>query len=177
MAAYNLVRRVAITTGASQGIGRAIALRLAKDGFDIGLNDIPGKRDALQAVAREIEELGRKTHLFPCDVSQDQEVQEMVSSVASALDGLDVMVANAGINIANSQTGIGSLTQSSVESWDKVMAVNARGVFLCYKYAAQQMITQGNARGGRIIGASSLYGKRGEYVLFAVRASSCEYPY
>jgi NAD(P)-dependent dehydrogenase (short-subunit alcohol dehydrogenase family) len=163
--------KVAIITGASQGIGKAIALRLAKDGFDIGLNDIPAKLDALQTLAREIEALGRKTHLCPCDVSEEKEVKEMISSVVSTLNGLDVMVANAGINIGNPETGIASLTESSVESWDKIMAVNARGVFLCYKYAAQQMIAQGSARGGRIIGASSVYGKRGNKFATAYSAS------
>jgi len=142
---------IALITGSAQGIGRSIALRLARDGFDIALNDVPSKRDKLRAVADEIDKIGRRTLLVPADVSVEQDVKGIVQDVSKQLGGLDVMVANAGIGKFK------SLITTEVEDWDRTMAVNARGPFLCYKYAAQQMIKQG--RGGRIIGASSILGR------------------
>jgi len=142
---------IALITGSAQGIGRSIALRLARDGFDIALNDVPSKRDKLRAVADEIDKIGRRTLLVPADVSVEQDVKGIVQDVSKQLGGLDVMVANAGIGKFK------SLIATELEDWDRTMAVNARGPFLCYKYAAQQMIKQG--RGGRIIGASSILGR------------------
>jgi len=81
------------------------------------------------------------------------QVKGMVNAVVEVLGGLDVMVANAGI------FKTGSLFETSVDHWDSMFDVNAKGTFLCYKYAAAQMIKQG--RGGRIIGPSSRNGKRG----------------
>jgi len=95
------------------------------------------------------------TTLVVCaDVSSEDDIVAMIKDTVEELGGLDVMVANAGIS--------GSLTplvDSSTEAWDTVFAINTRGVYLCYKHAAKQMIAQG--RGGRIIGASSAAGKRG----------------
>ncbi|KAG9309626.1 NAD(P)-binding protein [Chiua virens] len=154
---------IALITGSAQGIGRGIALRLAKDGFDIALNDLASKRDQLRAVAGDIEKIGRRTLLVPGDVSVEKDVKGMVQDVAKELGGLDVMIANAGTS------RVASLLSTSVDDWNRVMAVNARGPFLCYKYAAQQMITQG--RGGRIIGISSILGKRGLPLVTAYSAS------
>ncbi|KAF5364849.1 hypothetical protein D9757_011272 [Collybiopsis confluens] len=145
---------VALVTGASQGIGRAIALRLAKDGYKVALNDIQSKSEQLESVSQEIKKLnGLDTHIVPADVSKDDEVEAMVKSVAASLGGLDVMVANAGIIVRSKQ-----VIDYTTEEWDRVFAVNTRGVFLCYKFAAKQMIAQG--RGGRIIGCSSLAGRK-----------------
>ncbi|KAF7377417.1 NAD-binding protein [Mycena sanguinolenta] len=143
---------VALVTGAAQGIGRSIALRLAEDGFDVAINDIPDKSAELDTLVEEIQQKQRKSSKHLADVSQEESVKEMVAEVVKAHGGLDVMVANAGI--AGPWT---SLVEVSAEQWDKVMAVNARGTFLCYKHAGLQMIAQG--RGGRIIGASSYAGK------------------
>jgi NAD(P)-dependent dehydrogenase (short-subunit alcohol dehydrogenase family) len=145
---------VALVTGASQGIGRAIALRLAKDGFKVAVNDIPSKEEQLQTVSREVQKLnGQKAQCVVADVSKETEVGAMVDSVSNTLGGLDVMVANAGIIIRSKQ-----VVDYTTEEWDRIFSVNARGVFLCYKYAAKQMIAQGN--GGRIIGCSSLAGRK-----------------
>ncbi|KAI3616720.1 NAD(P)-bindingprotein [Moniliophthora roreri] len=143
---------VALITGSSQGIGRAIALRLAQDGFDIVLNDLPVQKEALEAVSNEITTLGlgRKTFIAICDVSAEEAVEKMVDDAVKALGSLDVMVANAGIAMGKSIL--------STSDWDRVFAINARGIFLCYKYAGKQMIKQG--KGGRIIGASSFTGKQ-----------------
>ncbi|KAG5728713.1 Diacetyl reductase [(S)-acetoin forming] [Termitomyces sp. T112] len=154
---------VALVTGASKGIGRAIALRLAKDGFDVGINDIPAARKGLESLRAQITEKGRNSTIAVGDVSMPPNVENMISTVVKDLGRLDVMVANAGICRAH------LITETEVEEWEKLFAVNARGVFLCYKYAALQMIKQG--QGGRIIGASSLAGRRGEASLGAYSAT------
>ncbi|KAJ7940193.1 hypothetical protein B0H13DRAFT_2299237 [Mycena leptocephala] len=147
--------RVALVTGAAQGIGRAIALRLAVDGFDVAVDDLPDKNDSLNTVVEEIQRLGRKAVAVVSDVSKEDEVKAMVESTVSALGRLDVMVANAGVGAG----GITSVMDVNVEDWEKCWEVNIRGVLLCYKYAARQMVKQG--AGGRIIGASSICGLRG----------------
>ncbi|KAH7929153.1 NAD(P)-binding protein [Leucogyrophana mollusca] len=144
---------VALVTGAAQGIGRAIALRLASDGFDVALNDIPACEAQLNEFELEISAKGCRACSVVADVSVEEEVKGMIEAVVKQLGGLDVLVANAGI------FRMGTLLSTAVEDFDAMFAVNARGTHLCYKYAAMQMIAQG--RGGRIIGASSKNGKRG----------------
>ncbi|KAH7908720.1 NAD(P)-binding protein [Hygrophoropsis aurantiaca] len=150
----SLSKGVALVTGAAQGIGRAIALRLGDDGFDVALNDIPAKKLQLEEVARRLNVIGRRALSVYADVRVEMQVKEMIANVVTEFGGIDVMVANAGISCPD-----GSVLSTSAEEWDATFAVNARGVFLCYKYAALQMVAQG--RGGRIIGASSSWGKRG----------------
>ncbi|KAJ7621477.1 NAD-binding protein, partial [Roridomyces roridus] len=145
---------IALVTGAAQGIGRAIALRLADDGFDVAVNDIAVSAE-LQSLVEEIQQRGRASSIHAADVSQDAQVREMIEAVVQNHGGLDVMVANAGV-VGPSGMVIADVT---VEEWDRVMNINARGTFLSYKYAGLQMVKQG--RGGRIIGASSLTGKQG----------------
>ncbi|KAG9088900.1 hypothetical protein FRC07_012451, partial [Ceratobasidium sp. 392] len=89
--------RIAIVTGAAQGIGRAIAIRLAADGVDVAVNDIPQKKDELLELVREIERVGRKSIAVLGDVSKENEVTRMVAETVEELGGLDIMVANAGI--------------------------------------------------------------------------------
>ncbi|KDN36157.1 hypothetical protein RSAG8_11038, partial [Rhizoctonia solani AG-8 WAC10335] len=141
--------RVAIVTGSAQGIGRAIALRLASDGNDVAVNDINLKQNELEQLVEEIKRLGRKAISVPGDVSKEQEVQNMVTKTVDELGSLDIMVANAGIHIAVTD-----------ENFDRVMNINCKGVLYCYRAAAVQMIKQG--KGGRIIGASSVWGLRAE---------------
>ncbi|KZP28719.1 NAD-binding protein [Athelia psychrophila] len=145
---------VALVTGSAQGIGRAVSLRLADDGFDVAVNDIPAKQPALDTLVEEIKAKGRKAFAVPADVSQEDQVRGMVESAVKNLGGLDVMVANAGICYST-----GSVIETSAEEWDRFFRINVNGVFFCYKYAGKQMVAQG--RGGRIIGASSVMGKSG----------------
>jgi meso-butanediol dehydrogenase / (S,S)-butanediol dehydrogenase / diacetyl reductase len=153
MADGNGVSRVALVTGAARGIGRGIALRLADDGLDVAVNDIGANADELETVADEIRQAGRRTASVAADVSEPGEVEEMVRRVAEELGSLDVMVANAGI------AQVKPLLEVTPEDFDRVMAVNVRGVFLCYKAAAEQMIRQGS--GGKIIGAASIAAHKG----------------
>jgi NAD(P)-dependent dehydrogenase (short-subunit alcohol dehydrogenase family) len=82
---------VALITGSAQGIGRSIALRLASDGFDIALNDMPQKGTELESLALKIGSLGRAVCIVPADVSVDEQVKEMVDGAIAKLGGLDVV--------------------------------------------------------------------------------------
>ncbi|TFK66473.1 NAD-binding protein [Pluteus cervinus] len=160
---------VALVTGAGQGIGKEIALRLADDGFDVAINDVDGQAETLASVQQEIKARasakGHKTStlVLLADVSKEDQVERMIGDAVKELGGLDVMVANAGIAILT------SLLDTTEETWDRLFNVNAKGVFFCYKHAAREMIKQG--RGGRIIGASSAAGKQGGANLAAYSAT------
>lgn len=145
--------RVAIITGAARGIGRAIALRLARDGLNVVVNDLPRMRNDLEDVASEIKSLKRESLAVYGDASDEGDVKKLMASAVKQFGSLDVMVANAGIALTQ------PLINTPLEDWEKIIRVNAQGTFLAYKYAAIQMIEQG--RGGRIIGASSVAGKQG----------------
>jgi hypothetical protein len=97
-----ITRRTAIVTGAAQGIGKAIAIRLAHDGFDVALNDLPPKISNLQDVQKEIELVGRKGIIETGDISREEVVKELIKHCVDSLGSLDVMVANAGIGPAKS---------------------------------------------------------------------------
>ncbi|KAF8735578.1 hypothetical protein AX14_001831 [Amanita brunnescens Koide BX004] len=147
-------RRVAIVTGAASGIGKAIALKLASDGLNVALNDLPDSLDKLSDVAALASQYGIDTILVPGDVSFEAEVEKMVHDTVNRFGGLDVMIANAGI--ADRQGS--SITEMTTDNWDRMLAIHVRGTFLCYKYAVRQMIQQG--RGGRLVGASSVLGQQ-----------------
>nr|A0A1V0QSC6.1 RecName: Full=Short-chain dehydrogenase/reductase eriH; AltName: Full=Erinacine biosynthesis cluster protein H [Hericium erinaceus]ARE72245.1 NAD-binding protein [Hericium erinaceus] len=146
---------VAIITGAAQGIGRAIVVRLAADGFDVAVNDLPNDAQVakLTELAEEIRATGRKAIVVPGDISQEAIVEKIVADTVEQLGGVDVMVANAGI------CELSPIVSTSVEQWDTTQAVNLRGVFLCFKHAGKQMLAQG--RPGRLIGGGSLGGFSG----------------
>ncbi|KAH7920225.1 NAD(P)-binding protein [Leucogyrophana mollusca] len=156
---------VAIVTGSGQGIGRTIATRLAADGFDIGLSDVGSNKEKLDALSAElaVKYPGLRLCVEVADVSVEEEVKALIDSVVKQLGSLNVMVANAGIN------RVAPLVDATLTDWEAIFSVNVRGTFLCYKYAAQQMIAQD--QGGRIIGASSLAGKKGHRFLAAYSAS------
>ncbi|TBU29007.1 short chain oxidoreductase [Dichomitus squalens] len=153
--------RIAIITGAAQGIGEAIALRLADDGIDVVVNDLAVKKDKLDSVAKAIQAKGRRSLAVLGDATVEADVVSLVEHAVEAFGGLDIMIANAG-TIQRVP-----IVDTTVEDWDRVINVNLRSVMLAYKYAARQMIKQG--RGGRIIGAASMAGKKG----FAYFPSYC----
>jgi meso-butanediol dehydrogenase/(S,S)-butanediol dehydrogenase/diacetyl reductase len=163
MAEGNGSSRIALVTGATRGIGRGIALRLAVDGLDVAVNDIGANADQLEGVAEEIRGTGRRAAAVVADVSDPGEVEGMVRRVADELGSLDVMVANAGI------AQVKPLLEVTPEDFDNLMAVNLRGVFLCYQEAARQMIRQGG--GGKIIGAASIAAHKGFSMLGHYSAS------
>ncbi|KAK7892949.1 hypothetical protein LTR67_007186 [Exophiala xenobiotica] len=143
---------VAIVTGASQGIGRGIALRLAQDGFDVVVNDIERQKARIDEVVAEIQAGGHQAHGVVGDVSKQDDVQGLVDAAVATFGELNVMVANAGLLETS------SLLEMTVERWDRTYAVNTRGVFLCYSLAARQMVKQGS--GGKLIAACSISGYR-----------------
>lgn len=143
---------VAIVTGASRGIGRGIALRLSEDGFDVVVNDIEQQQENLDSVISEIRATGKKAISYAADVSSESEVTAMVAKAVEEFGELNVMVANAGILDCT------PLLEMTVERWDRVLAINTRGVYLCYTIAAKQMIKQGS--GGKLIAACSVSGYR-----------------
>lgn len=147
------VQRTAIVTGSGQGIGRGIALRLARDGLALTLADLPGNAAKIAAVAAEIAAAGGTARSATCDVTDSGGVRKMVADHVAALGGLDVMVANAGIAIT------AHFVDTTAEQLDLQMAVNVKGVFNCYKSASEVMIAQG--RGGRLIAAGSVSAHKG----------------
>jgi len=146
----SLEGKVALITGAGKGIGRAIALRLARDGADVVVNDIDG--ESARQVADEITQLGRRSFAIQADVSQSVEVNEMFAALLKRFGRLDILVNNAGVG------PVKTILECTEAEWDEVFAVNVKGVFLCSQAAARQMVKQ---RSGKIINAASVAGIRG----------------
>lgn len=148
--------KAALVTGASRGIGRAIALGLAAAGADVAVNyHVPGTAEFghdnagdAAAVVGEAEALGRRAVAVEADVSDSAAVTAMVARAASALGGLDILVNSAGI------CPFHDFLTMPEELWDRVQGVNLKGAFLCSQAAARVMVEQG--RGGRIISVSSI---------------------
>ncbi|MGI4794350.1 MAG: SDR family NAD(P)-dependent oxidoreductase [Janthinobacterium lividum] len=144
--------RTALVTGASRGIGRAIALGLAREGFDVVVNDIGRQRTELEAVAREIAAMGQRATALCADVSDRAEVAAMVDEAVAWAGQIDAVVNNAGILIP------GTVEALPEEHWDAVMDVNAKGTFL----VIQALLPHMRARGyGRIVNIASIGGKHG----------------
>ena len=159
--------KVAVVTGSGQGIGRAIALRLAKDGFNVALVDV--KLDKITAVAKEVAAIGRQATTITADVSQRDEVYAAIDKAEKDLGGFDVMVNNAGIAQVNA---LADVTQEEVE---KIFKINVQGALWGIQAAAKKFIARGQK--GKIISASSIAGHEGYAMLgiysatkFAVRA-------
>jgi 3-oxoacyl-[acyl-carrier protein] reductase len=143
-----LTGKVAIVTGGSRGIGRAISLRLARAGADVAVV-FAGNREKAEAVVSEIQEMGRRSLAIQADVSQAEQVDAMVKQVIEEFGRIDILVNNAGITRDN------LLLRLKEEDWDAVMSTNLKGVFLCTKAVTRQMMKQ---RFGRIINISSVVG-------------------
>jgi NAD(P)-dependent dehydrogenase (short-subunit alcohol dehydrogenase family) len=161
---YDLNGKVALVTGAGgkQGLGRAIALRLAKEGADVVVNDIVARHTGspdwagLPDVVREIEALGQRSVAIVADVSDAQQVEAMVQQVLEQFGRIDVLVNNAGAPAGRDRVPVIEL---EADAWDLVQRVNVRGTFLCCRAVAREMIAQG--QGGKIINMSSIAGKQG----------------
>ena len=145
--------RSAMVTGAARGIGRAIAMRLAAQGYAVSVADLPSTRSTLDGVVADLAANGRPALAVTLDVADPESVDAAVAQHVRGFDGLDVMVANAGIAVT------APLLETSVDQFRQTMEINVAGVFHCYRAAARQMISQG--RGGRLIGAASVAAHRG----------------
>lgn len=142
--------RTAIVTGAARGIGKAIALRLARDGYDVTVNDVASQEKALAETVSEIDALpgGRRAHAHIADVSSLEAVQGLVQSSVDHLGPLTTMVANAGI------AQVKPLLDLTPTDFERMFAVNVTGVHYCYQVAAKQLIAQQTP--GKLIGAASI---------------------
>ena len=153
---FDLTGKIAIVTGASRGIGRGIALRLAEAGATVVVNfHDPGELelgrnnvDDAEEVVRTITSAGGKAIAIEADISQQEDVERLVQQTLQQLGGVDILVNNAGI------CPFHEFLDMPLALWQKVMDVNLTGAFLCSQTAARQMVEQG--RGGRIISISSI---------------------
>ena len=138
--------RVAVVTGAGQGIGKTLALGLAAAGAAVVATDVLAEHGA--ATARQIEEHGGRALGLGVDVSQRVQVTDMIEATVSELGQVDILINNAGVFPR------GMLLELDDETWDAVMDVNLRGTFLCSQAAARVMVERGE--GGRIINFASV---------------------
>lgn len=159
--------KVALVTGAGQGIGRGIALRLAKEGASLMLVDM--NADNLEAVAKEVQALGRKVATFVADISQRDQVYAAIDHAEEALGGFDIIVNNAGI------AQVQPLADVTPEEVDRIMRINVQGTLWGIQAAAKKFIDR--QQKGKIINACSIAGHDGFAMLgvysatkFAVRA-------
>ncbi|HEX5483285.1 MAG TPA: glucose 1-dehydrogenase [Terriglobia bacterium] len=139
----------AIITGAGQGIGRGIAERFASEGAGLILNDL--KAEAAAGALEAVRALGGRAEFVAGDVSKPQIARNLVAAALRRYGRIDVLVNNAGIG--GSAHGDGPVTESREDSWDKVLRVNLKSVFLCCRYAIPEMMRGG---GGRVINLSSI---------------------
>ena len=145
-----LLGKVALVTGGSRGIGRAIALRLAEAGASVAV--CSRNLEAAQAGGDEISAGGGNFLARQSDVADAAQVDQLIKDITATLGSLDILVNNAGINRDN------LLLRMKEEEWDRVMDINLKGTFNCCKAAARPMV---KARGGRIVNISSVVGISG----------------
>jgi len=145
-------RKAALVTGAATGIGRSAVLALARAGFDVALN-YSSSEAAARETATQAEKLGAKTLLVRCDVSDEQAVRAMLESVAQAFGRLDVLVNNAGTTASWKPKDLETL---SLDEWDRVFAVNVRGLFQVTR-AAVPLLKKSQ---GCVVNTASIVGLR-----------------
>jgi 3-oxoacyl-[acyl-carrier protein] reductase len=142
--------KIALVTGAAQGIGRDIALGLAADGADVAICDV--NLEAAQKTAADIEAKGRKSLAVKANVAASADVTAMIDQVVEKFGRIDILVNNAGI------TRDGLILRMKDEDWDLVLSINLKGAFLCTKAALKHMTKQ---RTGTIINIASIVGAMG----------------
>jgi 3-oxoacyl-[acyl-carrier protein] reductase len=140
--------KVSLVTGASRGIGRSIALALAKEGSSVAVN-FATSSDAAAEVAKEIRGLGRKSIVIKADVAVKPEVDTMVKKVVDEFGKIDILVNNAGMSV------VGASEELEEERWRRGIDVMLTGAFFCSQAAGKQMIKKG---GGKIINIASVNG-------------------
>lgn len=144
--------RVALITGSGQGIGKAIALKFAREGAKVAVNDIKFNEAKALETVEELRKLGVEAELFLADVSQEDSVSNMVEKIITRFGRVDILVNNAGINRD------GLLHKGNLANWEAVMAVNLTGPFICTKAVLPSMRAQ---EYGRIVNLSSLTARMG----------------
>jgi len=150
MCELSLEGKVALITGGARGIGKEIALLFAKQGANIAICDV--ELQEAQKTASQIQGLGRESMVFKADVTDSANVQDMVDKILDKFKKLDILINNAGITKDN------LILRMSEEDWDKVIAVNLKGAFICTKIASKVMLKQ---RSGKIVSLSSIIGVMG----------------
>ena len=152
--------KVAIVTGASRGIGKAIAIGLAREGAKVVL--AARTLDELDAVSEEIRALGQATKIAPTDVTLEEQVEALVKTTMDTFGQVDILVNNAGVGAFRPAYG------TPLKTWDWMMSINATSTFLCTKHVWKPMRKGG---GGSIINISSLSGTR-VYPMYAAYSAS-----
>jgi acetoin reductase-like protein len=155
-----LVGKSAIVTGAGRGIGKATALRFAREGADVLVPDLD--LASSQAAAKEIQALGRKGVPMQMDVTRMADIQRMVETVMREFGKIDILVSNAGIVIVR------DLLELTEAEWDRTMDINAKAVFFCLQAVAREMVKR---KTGVILNASSISGRVGRPMLVDYCAS------
>lgn len=145
----SLKDQVALVTGAGRGMGRAISIRLAKEGARVVVADIDGKLADDTSIA--VRELGYQAISVEADIGDLDDIDRVVKETLNAFDRIDILVNNAGI------TRHANIMDITVEDWDRIHRVNARGTFFCLQRVARELIKGG--QGGRIINIASIAGK------------------
>ena len=141
--------KVAVVTGSNRGIGKGIAVALAKEGCKVVVNSYREDEEAKNTV-EEIKKLGAEAIFIKANVTREIDVRDLIEKAVKKFGMLDILVNNAGILVS------GTVTTLTEKDWDRQMDVNLKGIFLCSKYAVQQMLKQG--KGGRIINIGSIAG-------------------
>lgn len=152
--------KVAIVTGAGRGIGKGIALRLAKEGCNVAVSDIDF--NTAKETASEIEKIGRKSLAIKTDVTRKNEVDEMIDKTHKEFNTIDILINNAGITLP------GFITDLTENDWDKTFNINVKSMFFTSQAVAPIMMKQ---KSGKIINMSSKSGKTGGLWLTAYCAS------
>ena len=150
MCEVTLEGKVALVTGGARGIGKEIALVLAKEGANIVLCDV--NLEEAEQTAGQIKDLGRECLALKADVTDSKSVEDMVDKILDKYKKLDILINNAGITKDN------LILRMSEEDWDKVIAVNLKGTFLCTKIVSKVMLKQ---RFGKIVNLASIIGIMG----------------
>ena len=143
--------KAAIVTGASRGIGREIALQLAKEGARVAVN-YSGSKDKADEVVQLIKDLGGEAFAIQADVSNQESVKNLIDETIATFGSIDILVNNAGITRDN------LLMRMKEDEWDDVIDINLKGVFLCTKGVTRQMMRQ---RAGKIVNVASIVGVSG----------------
>lgn len=157
--------KTAIITGSSRGIGAAIALRLARDGYNIALNDLNEGMFENNDIKEKITALGVETEIFCADVSKYDRCETMVKAVKERFGTIDVLINNAGI------TRDGLMARMSEEQYDTVIAVNQKSVFNMLKLAGNVMIRQKSGKIVNLASVAGLYGNPGQINYSASKAA------